>query len=300
MPMPEAKPDAGKVDLSGEIPVSGGEPGDTLGPIAPSRLPCIDAHIHVDLYPEEEQDALLRQAFEHGVEAVIAVSMDLASSVRTRELALRYLGRVHPAYGFHPEQEPPSEGEREELFDWIRERHRAGEAFAIGEVGLPYYKRTEVEAGGGSFDETPYLTLLESFVALAAELDRPIVLHAVYEDADKACELLAIHGVKKAHFHWFKGSTRTLDRMAEAGYSISVTPDIAYEHEIVEVVKRYPLRLIMAETDGPWPFDGPYKGQPTVPAMARESAIGIASVKGLDVSETAETLLRQTRTFYNL
>ncbi|QNK54667.1 TatD family hydrolase [Paenibacillus sp. PAMC21692] len=268
--------------------------------ILSDSFPVVDAHLHVDLYPSEEQEELLAEAFSQGVETVVAVSMDLASSIRTREMAFRHRGRVHPAYGFHPEQEAPSELEREELLTWIRERHAAGEAFAIGEVGLPYYKRTEAEEAGEPFDETPYLLLLESFVALAAELDRPIVLHAVYEDADKACSLLERYGVRKAHFHWFKGSPDTMRRMAEAGYYISVTPDIAYEDEIVEVVRRYPVELMMAETDGPWPFEGPFSGRATVPEMARESVLGIARVKGIAPEEAARGLFLQSMKFYNL
>lgn len=266
----------------------------------PSGFPVVDAHIHIDLYPSDKQEELLAEAFSRGVEKVVAVSMDLDSSKRTRELALRHPGHVHPAYGFHPEQEPPDELAREELQNWIRDRHADGESFAIGEVGLPYYKRTEAEAAGASFDEAPYLTLLESFVALAAELDRPIVLHAVYEDADKAYALLRRYGVKKAHFHWFKGSADTMRRMSEAGYYISVTPDVAYEAEIVEVVRAYPLALMMAETDGPWPFEGPFGGRETVPEMARESVVAIADVKGIAPEEAARQLFFQSRQFYDI
>ncbi|MCR2804948.1 TatD family hydrolase [Paenibacillus soyae] len=260
----------------------------------------IDAHIHAELYEEAEQELLLEGAFREGVRAVVAVSMDLASSRRTAALAARYPGKVHPAYGFHPEQEPPSDEGREELITWIRRRHAAGEAFAIGEVGLPYYTRTEREAKGEAFDETRHLALLEAFVKLAAELDRPIVLHAVYEDADKACDLLRRYGVRRAHFHWFKGSDETVRRMIAAGYYISVTPDIAYEDEIAALVQRYQLDLMMAETDGPWPFGGPYEGQTTKPQMVRDVARRIAEIKGLPLAETEDSLLRNTVKFYGM
>lgn len=260
----------------------------------------IDAHIHVELYEESEQERLLEEAFREEVEAVVAVSMHLASSRRTAALAARYPGRVHPAYGFHPEQEPPSDNEREELLAWIRERHAAGEAFAIGEVGLPYYTRTEREAKGEAFDETRHLELLEAFVKLAAELDLPIVLHAVYEDADKACDLLRQYGVRRAHFHWFKGSDETVRRMIEAGYFISVTPDIVYEDEIVSLATGYPLELLMAETDGPWPFEGPYAGKPTKPQMVKDVAGRLAEIKGLPLAETEAILLRNAKLFYGI
>lgn len=260
----------------------------------------IDAHIHLDLYEPTELHPMLEEAFRSGVEAVVAVSMHLASCQANEELVLRYPGRVHPAYGFHPEQELPGEDERARLLNWIRVRHERGEAFAIGEVGLPYYMRTEREAAGESFDESPYLEWLETFVKLAAELDRPIVLHAVYEDADKACDLLQRHGVRRAHFHWFKGSAETIDRMVASGYYVSITPDVAYESEIIELVERYPLGQLMAETDGPWPFEGPYSGRKTIPEMARYAAADIARIKGMAAEEAGAILLRNTKTFYGI
>jgi TatD DNase family protein len=260
----------------------------------------IDAHLHVDLYAAGERDELLKKAFEEGVVSVVAVSMHLQSSRVNRELALHYPGQVHPAYGFHPEQPIPSEAELKELFAWIRLRYEAGEPFAIGEVGLPYYTRTDAEAAGAFFDEKPYLALLEQFAALAANLDRPIVLHAVYEDADKACDILADHGVQKAHFHWFKGNEETVRRMIACGYMVSVTPDVAYEEESRRIVEQYPLELLMVETDGPWPFEGPYAGEATRPAMAADAAAHIAQIKQLSAEQAANILLANTRRFYGL
>ncbi|MFD0587888.1 TatD family hydrolase [Paenibacillus sp. GCM10027627] len=260
----------------------------------------IDAHIHIDLYAEAEQTVLLEEAFRNGVEAVVAVSMQLESCKRNAVLAGLYPGRVHPAYGFHPEQTLPEEREVERLLSWIRQRHAAGDAFAIGEVGLPYYMRTDKEAAGHYFDEAPYLCLLDRFAQLAAELDRPIVLHAVYEDGDKACDLLERHGVRKAHFHWFKGAEATVERMMKAGYRISVTPDVAYEPEIAALVQKYPIELLMAETDGPWPFEGPFAGMATKPLMVREVAKSISRIKGLPLKETEAMLLQNTKSFYGI
>ncbi|HTG69445.1 MAG TPA: TatD family hydrolase [Candidatus Udaeobacter sp.] len=282
------------------------EDGSLEGPLSSeSVLPaglCIDAHLHVDLYAAEKREPLLENAFAEGVAAVVAVSMHLQSSVVNREIALRYPGRVHPAYGFHPEQPIAAEAELDELFTWIRLRHAAGERFAIGEVGLPYYTRTEAEEAraGVSFDEKPYLELLERFAALAAELDRPIVLHAVYEDAEKACDILEKHGVRRAHFHWFKGSAKTVSRMAASGYMVSVTPDVAYEEEIQQLVEQYPLEQLMVETDGPWPFEGPYASLPTRPAMAADAAGHIAVIKQQPAWRVAEILLANTRRFYGI
>lgn len=261
---------------------------------------AIDAHIHVDSYEEADRQALLEHAFGAGIQAVVAVSMHMESCKKNEELARQFPGRVFPAYGFHPEQPILSEEDQIRLFEWIRAKHASGERFAIGEVGLPYYSRTSAEEEGLSFDEAPYLALLDRFGALAAELDRPIILHAVYEDAAKACDIMERHQVKKVHFHWFKGDEATIERMIRLGCMISVTPDVAYEKEIRSLVELYPLEQMMVETDGPWPFEGPYEGRMTVPAMVLDVCAQIAAIKQLPEQEVREQLLQNTRAFYKL
>lgn len=263
-----------------------------------ARFGWIDAHIHVDKYAPEERERLLAEAYAEGCEAVVGVSVNLESSRVNRDLALRHAGRFMPAYGHHPEIPVPGPEEEAELFAWIRKRHEAGERFAIGEVGLPYYTRTEAEKAGRPFDEGPHLELLDRFAALAAELDRPIVLHAVYEDAEKACDALERHGVRRAHFHWFKGPESAVRRMIARGWHVSVTPDVVYEPEIRELVRAYPLELLMAETDGPWQYEGPYAGRATTPALVRDVIRAVAELKGLGVNETAGVMLETTKRFY--
>jgi TatD DNase family protein len=260
----------------------------------------IDAHIHVDKYEPGERERLLAEAYAAGCEAVVGVSMNLESCRANRELALRHGGRFLPAYGHHPEIPLPEPDEEAKLFAWIRRLHGAGERFAIGEVGLPYYTRTEAEKAGRPFDEGPHLALLDRFAALAAELDRPIVLHAVYEDAEKACDALERHGVRRAHFHWFKGPEAAVRRMIARGWHVSVTPDVVYEPEIRELARAYPLELLMAETDGPWPHEGPFAGRPTTPAMVRDVIQAVAGLKGLGLEETAAALLANTKRFYGI
>ncbi|MCQ6557977.1 TatD family hydrolase [Paenibacillus mendelii] len=257
-----------------------------------------DAHLHVDLYPEEEREPLLSEAFAGGITGVVAVSMHLESSRTNQALASRFPGRVRPAYGFHPEQPLPGEAAIEELLRWIRVRFASGERFVIGEVGLPYYTRTESEAAGRPFDEMPYIVLLEKFIKLASDTQLPIVLHAVYEDADKSLDLLEKHRVRQAHFHWFKGSSATIDRMIKAGYYISITPDVEYEPEIQRLVRAYPIELMMTETDGPWPFEGPFSGERTKPLMVRQVVDKIAELKGLAKEDAELRLWRNAASFY--
>ncbi|MCE3199177.1 TatD family hydrolase [Paenibacillus sonchi] len=258
----------------------------------------IDAHIHLEQYEDSEQKAMLLGLPEQEIQSLIAVSMNLDSCIRTQQIAARYPGRIQPAYGFHPEQPAPTEAELAALLEWISQH--AGEMVAVGEIGLPYYSRAEAVARGEAFELEPYLRALDNLLALAARLNKPVVLHAVYEDAITACNLLEKHGIAKAHFHWFKGPEEAVTRMIERGYHISFTPDIVYEPEIRELARRYPPGLVMAETDGPWPFEGPFAGRPTRPAMVHDVAAAWAELHGYSAAQAKAMLTANTARFYQL
>lgn len=261
-------------------------------------IKAIDAHIHLDMYTESAAQILLTDLTECHIEALIAVSRHLDSCKATERLLMQAPKQVFAAYGYHPEQELPTEDQLNDLIVWIREH--SSSMIAIGEIGLPYYLRLEAESAGRVLVLAPYISLLESFLKLAADLDKPVVLHAVYEDADIVCNLLEKHSIKKAHFHWFKGSHSTVERMFQAGYFISITPDVLYEEEIRKLVRSYPINQLMVETDGPWPFEGPFEGQQTHPRMIHAVIEQIALLKGLQVEEAAHTLLTNTKHFYSI
>ncbi|WP_230632570.1 TatD family hydrolase [Paenibacillus athensensis] len=261
-------------------------------------MPAIDAHIHLDLYNEADIAGILERLPQTGVEAVIAVSLHLTSCRTTQAWKHRYPGRVVAAYGYHPEQAVPAEAELNELLAWMTAN--AAEAAAIGEIGLPYYSRKEAESKNEPFELAPYVELLDKQLQLAKELNKPVVLHAVYEDAALVCDLLEQRGVSKAHFHWFKGPLETVRRMIAAGYFISITPDVHNEPEIRELVRIYPLELMMVETDGPWAYEGAYARPLTEPAMVLGAIEQIAAIKELSVEAAAEALYANTKRFYAL
>ncbi|MFB5678265.1 TatD family hydrolase [Paenibacillus terreus] len=260
--------------------------------------PLIDAHIHLDSYSDEEREALLSSMGENGVEAVIAVSMNLPSCEANLRLASERPGMILPAFGFHPEQPLPGPAELDRLFSWM-ERH-ADRMIAVGEVGLPYYTAQEAVRKGSSFDQSGYVELLERFILFAKQHDKSVVLHAVYEDADIACTLLERHQVTRAHFHWFKGSPATTRRMARNGYYISFTPDLLYEPEIRALAEMYPPSQVMAETDGPWPFEGSFSGQTTHPRMTADVIRAYCGIHGMAEAEGRQLFHNNTRRFYLL
>ncbi|MEK4537804.1 TatD family hydrolase [Peribacillus sp. FSL K6-1552] len=256
-------------------------------------MKIIDSHIHLDRYDESKQKQILTDMEKAQVESLLSVSMNLTSSIKNYQLSIKD-SRIKPAFGFHPEQSIPSEEEVNDLLSWMREhRHNM---FAVGEVGLPYYLRQE----NPSIDTSEYIEILDRFLAFAKEFEKPVILHAVYDDAPVVCDLLEKNQITKAHFHWFKGDIQTVERMVKNGYHISITPDVCYEEEIQELVSVYPLKQMMLETDGPWPFEGVFKEEWTHPGMMHDSARQIASIKNLPIEIVYQTLYQNTKDFYHI
>lgn len=253
----------------------------------------IDAHIHFDQYEAGQQQRMIRDANQFNLSGLISVSSHLKSAQKNLALADMY-DSVYPALGYHPEQELPSEAEVLELLSLVDQNKKT--IVAIGEVGLPYYLRRKNE----QIPLEPYIELLELFLRKANAIDKPVVLHGIYDDAKRIIPLLEKHRIRKAHFHWFKGDDQTLEHMKANGYYISITPDVLYEQEIQYIARKYPLSLMMVETDGPWPFKGPFENKLTHPKMIHKVIEEIAELKGKALRSVYQSIYKNTVGFYSL
>ncbi|WP_318503610.1 TatD family hydrolase [Bacillus sp. T3] len=253
----------------------------------------LDAHIHLDQYEDAEIAAMsnVKQ-----IEGVISVSMDLPSCKRNLKLSQLY-HFVKPAFGFHPEQPLPTDHALSELLFWMEVNK--DKMVAIGEVGLPFFMRAENKISPKEYER--YIELLEMFVKQAKILDKPLALHAVYSDAPIVCDILEKYSVTKAHFHWFKGDKRTIDRMIENGYFVSITPELVMnEEESVKLLDAFPLNQIMLETDGPWPFEGPYSRRRTHPIMIIDGLKKVSERKKISLKEATKQIYDNTHKFYGI
>lgn len=251
----------------------------------------IDSHIHFDLYDNKQQQQIISELETYNIETLIAVSMNEVSAQKTLSLANEY-SVIEPAIGYHPEQPLPRTEELSRLIALIDNHYSS--ITAIGEVGLPYYLRQEHSA----IPIEPYIEMLELFIKKSGEYYLPIALHAIYDDASIVCTLLEKYSIKKAHFHWYKGKTTITERLIQNGYMISFTPDTIYRDSRLSLISQVPLTQIMVETDGPWPFDGPFKNEMTHPKMLHHVIRKIAEVKRRPLDEVYDILYDNTKRFY--
>ncbi|WP_240374902.1 TatD family hydrolase [Bacillus piscicola] len=219
----------------------------------------IDAHLHLDQY--DNIDFLVETWQQGGVQKVAAAASDLASSYRILELKERFPAFILAGVGFHPEREIPK---RKEIEEWKRlvqaERHSIS---FVGEIGLPHY---ELAALPDTLDD--YAEVLTEYLETAGNHDLPVALHAVHDKATIVYNLLQrSFPAVRAHFHWLKAPSPIAQEMIDAGYYVSVTPEVCYRKRDQQLAAMIPDTQLLIETDGPWPFQGPFAGKKTTPLL---------------------------------
>ena len=238
----------------------------------------VDSHCHLhDPAFADVRSAVIR-ATEHNVWGAVAVGCDLATNERTLLAAAENPKSVWPALGFHPEWKLT----RADLAA-VEEQISASHArlIAVGEVGLPWYSL------GGVADAEQIRRegreRLDRLVGLAVRFDLPVILHAPHGAAAEALAVLKRRGAERAVFHWHKASAAVTREIVDAGYLVSVTPDLVYRERDREMVEAVPLESLLVESDAPWQYQGEFENVTSGPWLVARVAEEVAKIKRLPV-----------------
>lgn len=249
----------------------------------------IDTHAHLDEI--ENLEEALKQAKEVGVAGIIAVGSDIASNVKTLEIAKKYPGFVYAALGWHPWY--IKETDKEASLEFIRAN--MDKAVGIGEVGLDYHKRVRAVA-----DKDLQKRALRELLKIAEEYDKPALIHSRYAWRD-AYDMVRGAGLNKAVFHWYTGTSSVLRDIIDSGYYVSVTPAVEYHEEHRRAIKETPLGQLLLETDSPVVYargrEGEFKSSP---ADAARSLRGAAELRGLNEGDIAAKTTENARRLFGI
>jgi TatD DNase family protein len=254
----------------------------------------IDTHIHLDSTRYADARALSRRCLERGVKAVVVPGVSGSSNLAALELAARFPGLVYAAAGLHPELPEMNQPDIDLLLDTVR-RYRSS-ICAIGEVGLPYYGPSAAAPGRVSLA----YELLERCAQAAVELDLPLILHAPHQTAAVALRILTNAGVRRAVFHWHKSDQAVTRSILDAGFLVSLTPEVSWRDRDRALARFAPLDHIVVETDGPYAHDRVFPGMLTEPWMVSAAIAAIAAVKGLAHDEVAAATTANARALFGL
>jgi TatD DNase family protein len=243
----------------------------------PPRPTCamIDTHIHLDADQYADPSQAIKRARDAGLAAIVAPGTGGASNRAVLNLARRFPRVVFAGCGFHPERFELGDEDADAALAMIdRER---GSICAVGEVGMPWY------GDGARAPERVERArrILRRFAEAAVRCDLPVIVHAPHDSAREALAVLREARVRRAVFHWHKSDDATTRAIIDAGYFISLTPEVVYRERDQKLARAIPLGRMLVETDGPWQYAGPFAGRPTEPAMVVEAVDAIAKLLGL-------------------
>src|SRR5689334_22797932 len=167
----------------------------------------IDSHCHLtDPRLFEELEDVLARAAAAGVTRMITVGTNPADDEAAIAVCRGRMDRLRCTVGVHPNY--CHEVEFEEVAR-LRELQRDPAVVALGEMGLDYHYDFADRARQRKF--------FEAQLALAAELDRPVVIHC-REAVDDTLAILREFSSVPAVFHCFTGTADEAHKILATGY----------------------------------------------------------------------------------
>lgn len=244
-------------------------------------LALVDAHCHLgDGAFDADRPAVLARAARAAVGHIVVIGESLAASERARELAAAMPGLSATA-GVHPHDAATWGPDAERA---LRAHLTAGEVVAVGETGLDYhYDHSPRDAQRRAF---------EAQLALAADVGKPVVVHAREADEDTATLLRAWGSrVPAVVLHSFSSGPSLFAAGMDVGAYFSFSGMITFKNwKDRDALTRCPVDRLLVETDAPYLAPVPHRGRRNEPAYVREVAERLAQARG----ESFDDLARHT------
>jgi TatD DNase family protein len=256
----------------------------------------IDSHCHLHDPAFKDLGETLRVAQTYDVWGAIGVGVDPDSNAHMLRAAAAFPKAVWPCLGFHPDRPELDDATLDQVVAQVHEHH--ARVVALGEIGLPWYSlEGHADAAGLMARGRGRLNRL---LDLAVRYDLPVALHAPHGAAVGAFEALKRHGVERAVFHWHKAPVEVTKAIVDAGYFVSVGPEVVYRERDRELVAAVDLESLLVESDGPWPYRGEFDGMPSGPWLVSRVAEEVAKIKRVPVDDVIYQLSANTCRLFEL
>ncbi|PTU76350.1 TatD family hydrolase [Pseudomonas mangrovi] len=237
----------------------------------------IDTHTHLD-FPDfdADRDAVLERSRALGVERMVVLGVHQANWQRVWELVERSDG-LYAAFGLHPvylEEHRPEH--LQELRDWLERLGSHPSCCAVGEFGLDYF----IE----SLDRNAQQKLFEAQLALAAEFDKPVLLHVRRAHAATIATLKRFRLPRAGIVHAFAGSTEEAREYLKLGFRLGLGGASTWPQaqRLRSVVAGLPLDAVVLETDSPDMAPAMHPQQRNSPEYLPQICGELATLMGVD------------------
>lgn len=251
-----------------------------------------DTHAHYDDEAfDDDREALLGQMKEAGIDFIVNIGANMATSRNTVALCEKY-PFIYGAVGVHPSD---SLEINDETLKELKELAAKDKIVAIGEIGLDYYwpepsRKVQKPA-------------LEAQIALAKEVNLPIVVHSRDAAKDTADMLSALHaGDCGGVIHCFSYGKEMARDFLNMGFYIGVGGVVTFKNakKLKEAVEYTPMDCILLETDCPYLAPTPYRGKRNSSLYLPHVAEEIAAIKGISYEEVLRITMENAKKMYRI
>jgi TatD DNase family protein len=101
-------------------------------------------------------------------------------------------------------------------------------------------------------------------------------------------------------FHWHKSDASTTRAILDAGFFVSLTPEVFWRERDRELARLAPLGQTVVETDGPYQHKRVFADRQTEPWIVSEAVAAIAELKGISRDEVASATSANARRLFAL
>ncbi|MDX1690299.1 MAG: TatD family hydrolase [Acidimicrobiia bacterium] len=235
----------------------------------------VDSHCHLHMAAEDPA-IVLRRAVEAGVDWIVCPGTDTSSSLAARDLAAAHPDRIVWSAGLHPHEAERWPAERDAIAEL------AAGASAVGECGLDFYRNLA--------SREAQLSAFRDQLALAADLDKPVIVHCRDAFAEVHEEIERAGVAERTVLHCWSGGPRWARRFRDLGVTFSLAGPITFETG--DTVRRgaaeAPPDRTMVETDTPYLTPPPNRRDPNEPANVVAVGEALADVWGMEVDRVRE------------
>jgi TatD DNase family protein len=246
----------------------------------------IDTHAHLDACDGSVAE-LVARAHAVGVTRIVTIGTGIDSCRDALAIAGAEEG-VHAALGIDPHQAASAEAGR---VDELRELFESPRAVAVGETGLDGFHRH------ATLDEQR--ALFEAQLALAEELDLPVVVHSRDAESETAAALEPFGGTVILHCF---SSLGLLETALARGYYLSFAGNATFPRAdgLRRAASEVPAERILAETDSPYLSPQPLRGTPNEPAHVVHTLAVLAEARGVAAPVLAAQIDANATTAFGL
>lgn len=235
----------------------------------------IDTHAHLGAL-EDAAEAIERAAAA-GVTRILTVGTDLDDCRRAISFAERHDG-VFAILGIHPHEaarvDPGAVRE-------VCRMQNHPRAVGVGEIGLDWFRSRA--------PRDDQFRLLDAQLSMAAEIDKPVVIHTRAADDDTLAALADFDGTVVLHCF---SSPHLLPAALERGWYVSFAGNATFPKavDLRLAATQVPANRILAETDSPYLAPQPVRGKRNEPANVVHTLVALAQARGEEPAELERTI----------